>query len=613
MELNIHAVKAKYLPDLRYTYLKFILVKKTNEKKTSIFELETRVIDMSNDPEWDEKFVYDLPSIENSYLQVYLMNRDTAGIEFIFYEFEIPLEKSPLGEIYKIDQKLPKAKRAKHSPIIFIELFICKKGMTPWVSSPFQLDKLIITAIEGKELPKMDFLGTANGYLSMHMFNSTKKYMTKVYNNSYEPIWNETFTIYLMDRTTDVLQIALKNDHRILGDETISNYEIKISDLTPDEEIDQWYDFIPTNDMKKLNKSGGYIHLKLKLILGSKPIKIKHKHRSKKSSDESPQDKMQNEEIKQEKKEGKQKLIKEQHNAISVSIFREDVFEEPTTKNIIGSGSFAIVYKLKSKIDNNDYAIKILTGPDNYELKETYLTEFKILSQLSYPTILQFYGITFQYPYYIITEYIPFSLETLVLKAYKSQADENWNLTNKFIIVLGICLGMLYCHSLNFAHRDLKPGNVLIDSNFYPKICDFNLSTVSSSSKKSETVAGTIAYCAPEVLQSDKKYDAKKADVYSFGMTMYSILYDAIPFGQYNSEGRIVLAIIQGERPELIHQEGFEIINDLIKQCWGISPDDRPKFEEIKEILLKEKEKLSQLGIIEKDKVDVFLDYCNNI
>ena len=183
-------------------------------------------------------------------------------------------------------------------------------------------------------------------------------------------------------------------------------------------------------------------------------------------------------------------------------------------------------------------------------------------------------------------------------------------MTNKFIIILGICLGMEHLHSKNIIHRDLKPGNVLLDQNFYPKICDFNLSKTASLSQKCSTFLGTIEYCAPEVLKSDseEKYNGKKADVYSFGMTLYSIIYDSNPFSNISNRTKILFDIVGGMRPELNDDEEFKPFNELIKNCWDNNPDKRPEFKIIKNILNEIKKKFVTSRNIETKKVNDFLE-----
>ena len=73
---------------------------------------------------------------------------------------------------------------------------------------------------------------------------------------------------------------------------------------------------------------------------------------------------------------------------------------------------------------------------------------------------------------------------------------------NKYIILLGISIGMKYLHSIGIIHRDLKAMNILLDDNFYPKICDFGISYLSPKLELSQILMksykGTPISRAPE-------------------------------------------------------------------------------------------------------------------
>ena len=88
-----------------------------------------------------------------------------------------------------------------------------------------------------------------------------------------------------------------------------------------------------------------------------------------------------------------------------------------------------------------------------------------------------------------------------------------------------IILGLKYIHSHNIVYRDLKPENVLIDSEGHIKLADFGISRVleKDNYEKSFSLIGTAQYLAPEMLNQKKGYDFS-VDVWSLGCTLYEMV-----------------------------------------------------------------------------------------
>ena len=97
-------------------------------------------------------------------------------------------------------------------------------------------------------------------------------------------------------------------------------------------------------------------------------------------------------------------------------------------------------------------------------------------------------------------------------------------------VMLQIAHAIDHIHQLNIAHRDIKPGNVLITKlgrKVIPKLCDFGVSRIADPSGKFSTYAGTEVYMAPEQFKEhDTSYDMS-VDIFSFGLLILDFL-DAI-------------------------------------------------------------------------------------
>lgn len=90
-----------------------------------------------------------------------------------------------------------------------------------------------------------------------------------------------------------------------------------------------------------------------------------------------------------------------------------------------------------------------------------------------------------------------------------------------------------HCHANGITHRDIKPENIMYGADGEIKLIDFGLSRAldeeeHGGSKALRTVAGTLAYMAPEVMT--EKYDPKHCDIWSLGVLMYLMVSGYLPF-----------------------------------------------------------------------------------
>jgi serine/threonine protein kinase len=101
---------------------------------------------------------------------------------------------------------------------------------------------------------------------------------------------------------------------------------------------------------------------------------------------------------------------------------------------------------------------------------------------------------------------------------------------------------MAYLHSMNVIHRKLKPANMLLDENFFPRIADFGLSELISLENAVDmaTYRGTPASTAGELDNDDAGWRPEDifgaVDVFAFGMILWELAAEARPFPQYKTE-----------------------------------------------------------------------------
>lgn len=92
-----------------------------------------------------------------------------------------------------------------------------------------------------------------------------------------------------------------------------------------------------------------------------------------------------------------------------------------------------------------------------------------------------------------------------------------------------IARALQYLHLNNIIHRDIKPENILLDRDFFVKLCDFGCAINSSQESKQTSVCGTYEYMAPEVVDNPlQQGHTSKVDIWGLGVLFYEMLHGNI-------------------------------------------------------------------------------------
>jgi len=173
--------------------------------------------------------------------------------------------------------------------------------------------------------------------------------------------------------------------------------------------------------------------------------------------------------------------------------------------------------------------------------------------------------------YYFIMEYVD-GMNLCQLEATKEKLDPEQALA----IIPKICEALQYAHDEGIVHRDIKPGNILIDKKGRVKIADFGLAKLLSKPAElmltqSQALLGTPLYMAPEQLSDPQKVD-HRADIYSLGVVFYEMLTGDLPMGRFAPPSQkaqidvrldeVVLRTLERE-PERRYQHAGDVKTDI--------------------------------------------------
>ena len=248
---------------------------------------------------------------------------------------------------------------------------------------------------------------------------------------------------------------------------------------------------------------------------------------------------------------------------------------------LVGEGGFGKVYKALWK--GAEVAAKILTcNVMSADLLNEFRNEINVMSSLRHPNVCMFLGaVTIQH-YCIITEFCAHGSLWAVLHGNTRVVD--WNMLLHW--VRGIVLGFVYLHGNKpqpILHRDLKSGNVLIDSSWNAKLADFGMSRLKSHTQTMTGGTGTMQWMAPEVLAAQRY--TEKADVYSFSICVWEIEMarlgqPSVPYKGISQIQAAVQVLQHNARPR-IPQGAARQVAELCASCWQKDAASRPSFDHI--------------------------------
>jgi pimeloyl-ACP methyl ester carboxylesterase len=186
----------------------------------------------------------------------------------------------------------------------------------------------------------------------------------------------------------------------------------------------------------------------------------------------------------------------------------------------LGSGGMGSVYLAEDRDLGRQVALKLMHRGDA-DAYRRFRREAMAVASLSHPNVVQMYelGLDASVPY-LVMEYVRGGTASALEVVPPRRAVQ---------IVRDVARGLGAAHAVGIVHRDVKPANILLDSE-RAKIADFGVAKLAGSDAMTRqgAIVGTVGYLAPEQARGDA-VDAR-ADVYALGATLFRLLTGTRPF-----------------------------------------------------------------------------------
>lgn len=237
----------------------------------------------------------------------------------------------------------------------------------------------------------------------------------------------------------------------------------------------------------------------------------------------------------------------------------------------IGSGASGDIFEAEDRALDRHVALKVLAADlqDDPEARARFYREARITMLLAHPNIVRVFDAAEENgrPFIVMER-----IHGLALDAYL-QAHPSLPLARRVSLIDQLFAGLEAAHDRGAVHRDIKPGNILVDAQGALKILDFGLARIGTSTlTASGVVVGSPGFMSPEQIEGRRADE--RSDIFSAAAVSYLILAGRAPFDAPNLPG-LLDAVLHAEPAPLAPVQAPARLARVIARALDKSPERR--------------------------------------
>jgi eukaryotic-like serine/threonine-protein kinase len=218
-----------------------------------------------------------------------------------------------------------------------------------------------------------------------------------------------------------------------------------------------------------------------------------------------------------------------------------------------GEGGMGIVYEAEQGNPRRTVALKVIRSElVSPEVVKRFKSEAQILARLQHPGIAQVYEAGMS------EDSRPFFAMELIRGMPLDEYSRSRRLDQsaRLVLLAKVCDAVQHAHDKGVVHRDLKPGNILVEESGQPKVLDFGVAHVTaadvlptSSQTRTGQLLGTLNYMSPEQLSAHPSRLDGRSDVYTLGVILFELLANRLPYHLDQLPVHEVARVIEQQEP----------------------------------------------------------------